>query len=263
MEDRLQWITLQPESWVHWDPLRGGLQAHTLVAQRYPKSTCYVAEALKKRTQEAMELIAPRWWEARRWVGGVVRPGLPPQPAQMLWANMALHMAANPEALIAQWSQLLAPEGFVMFSCLGPDTLAELRRIYARAGWPPPSHTFTDMHDWGDMLMHSGFSQPVMDMERITLSFASPQRLLLELRELGRNLHPQRFAALRGRAWHAQLCNALVQELGTPEGNKPLELQFEVIYGHAFKATARPAPSAETAVSLEEMRANLRQVNRK
>lgn len=57
-----------------------------------------------------------------------------------------LHMAADPQALIAQWSRLLAPEGFVMFAW-GPDTLAELRRVYARLGWPPPSHTFTDMHD--------------------------------------------------------------------------------------------------------------------
>lgn len=46
------------------------------------------------------------------------------------------------------------------------------------------------MHDWGDMLVHSGFAEPVMDMERITLTFATPQRLLQELRELGRNFHP-------------------------------------------------------------------------
>ena len=260
MEERLVWMAAQPETWVHWEPLRGGLQAHALLTQRYPKSSCFVVEAPEERAQTAMNLIAPRWWEARRWVGGAVHPGLPPQPVQMLWANMALHMAADPQALIAQWSRLLAPEGFVMFSCLGPDTLAELRRVYARLGWPPPSHTFTDMHDWGDMLMHNGFSQPVMDMEYITLSFATPERLLAELQELGRNLHPQRFPTLRGRAWHTQLCNALVQELGGADGKKPLELRFEVVYGHAFKVAARPA---QTSVSLEEMRANLRQVNKK
>jgi malonyl-CoA O-methyltransferase len=61
-----------------------------------------------------------------------------------------------------------------MFSCLGPDTLRELRALYAALGWPPPAHEFTDMHDWGDMLVASGFAEPVMDMERITLSFATP-----------------------------------------------------------------------------------------
>lgn len=263
MEERLQWLAVKPETWVHWEPLRGGLEAHALLTQRYPKSSCFVVETPGERAQAAMNLVAPRWWESRRWVGGAVRPGLPPQPAQMLWANMALHMAADPQALIAQWSQLLAPEGFVMFSCLGPDTLAELRRVYTRAGWPPPSHTFTDMHDWGDMLIHSGFSQPVMDMEHITLSFASPERLLAELRELGRNLHPQRFPAMRGRGWYKNLCTTLVQELAVPGGSKPLELRFEVVYGHAFKAAARPTGPTETTVSLDEMRANLRQISKK
>ena len=45
-----------------------------------------------------------------------------------------------------------------MFSCLGPDTLRELRAVYAALGWPVPSHTFTDMHDWGDMLVQAGFA---------------------------------------------------------------------------------------------------------
>jgi malonyl-CoA O-methyltransferase len=91
----------------------------------------------------------------------------------MLWANMQLHMAADPQALIAQWQQALEVDGFLMFSCLGPDTLRELRAVYAALGWPPPAHEFTDMHDWGDMLVASGFAEPVIDMERITLSCAS------------------------------------------------------------------------------------------
>ena len=263
MEDRLQWMTLQPQNWVHWEPVRGGLQAHALLTKRYPKSTCYVVEACAGHAQAATELIAKSWWNPGRWTGAAVRMGLPEQPVQMVWANMALHMAADPQALIAQWAQLLAPEGFVMFSCLGPDTLRELREVYAALGWPPATHTFTDMHDWGDMLMHSGFSEPVMDMERITLSFATPQRLLQELRGLGRNLHPQRFAGLRGRAWYQQLCAALTQKLATPGGDGTLTLTFEVVYGHAFKPQPRLTVQSETTVSLDAMRASLRQIKKK
>ena len=263
MEDRLQWMTLQPQNWVHWEPVRGGLQAHALLTKRYPKSTCYVVEASAGHAQAATELIAKSWWNPGRWTGAAVRMGLPEQPVQMVWANMALHMVADPQALIAQWSQLLAPEGFVMFSCLGPDTLRELREVYAALGWPPATHTFTDMHDWGDMLMHSGFSEPVMDMERITLSFATPQRLLQELRGLGRNLHPQRFAGLRGRGWYRQLCDALTQKLATPGGDGTLTLTFEVVYGHAFKPQPRLTVQSETTVSLDAMRASLRQIKKK
>lgn len=148
------------------------------------------------------------------------------------------------------WCQALNPQGFVMFSCLGPDSLQELRALYADLQWPPPHHAFTDMHDWGDMLLQAGFGQPVMDMERITLSFAKPERLLEELRGLGRNLQPQRFAALRGRQWRRELLDELEQ--------RPLQLEFEVIYGHAFKPSPRLSVRPETVLSLAQMRDTLR-----
>jgi malonyl-CoA O-methyltransferase len=258
MEDRLQWMTLQPESWVHWQPLQGGIQAQALLAARYPKSACYVVQTPVRHEEVAKKLIAPAWWSPSRWTGPALHFGPPTQPAQMVWANMALHMVADPQALIAEWHRLLQPKGFLMFSCLGPDTLRELRALYAAQGWPPASHAFTDMHDWGDMLVHAGFAEPIMDMERITLTFATPERLLVELRELGRNLHPQRFPGLRGRAWHAQLLAQLAQ-LAERDSEGQLRLTFEIVYGHAFKAPPRLAVAPETAVSLDAMRAALRQ----
>ena len=258
MEPRLQWMTLQPQSWVHWEPLRGGVQAQKLLAARYPESECYLALALAEHGQIARKLIANPWWSPARWTGPSVHMGLPAQPAQMLWANMALHMAADPQALIAKWHSLLEPRGFLMFSCLGPDTLRELRALYAAQGWPPASHAFTDMHDWGDMLVHAGFSEPVMDMERIELTFSTPERMLTELRELGRNLHPQRFGGLRGRAWYGQLLTQLGQMAKT-DGEGQLRLTFEIVYGHAFKAPPRLAVASETSVSLDAMRDALRQ----
>jgi len=174
---------------------------------------------------------------------------------QMLWANMALHMAADPQALIAQWHRALAVDGFLMFSCLGPDTLRELRGLYRALGWPPPGHEFTDMHDWGDMLVHAGFAEPVMDMERITLTWETPARLLAELRELGANLHPARFAGLRGRGWRARLERELDAALRTADGR--LALTFEIVYGHALKPAPRLRVSDQSAISLQDMRALL------
>jgi malonyl-CoA O-methyltransferase len=175
----------------------------------------------------------------------------------MVWANMALHMAADPQDLLGQWHRLLCPEGFLMFSCLGPDTIRQLRAVYQAMGWPEPAHAFTDMHDWGDMLVAAGYAEPVMDMERLTLTYASPQRLLAELRELGRNLHPQRFPGLRGRRWQQQLLQALVDVGGGGDG--PLELTFEIIYGHALKPQPRLPVQGETVLSLDDMRRILQQ----
>ena len=119
-------------------------------------------------------------------------------------------------------------------------------------------HSFTDMHDWGDMLVHAGFAEPVMDMETITLTFATPERLLQELRELGCNLHPQRFAGLRGRNWYAQLLDAMREHLRVDSSDGQLALTFELVYGHAFKPAPRVAVDSESTFSLEQMRSMLK-----
>ena len=258
MDQRLAWIRQAPRAWCHWDPVRGGLAGHALLRERYPDAACTVHETAPHLQALAREALSPAWWRPERWGRANARFGSPdPGSVQMLWANMALHSAADPRALIAEWQRALDVDGHVMFSCFGPDTLRELRPVYAACGWPEPSHVFTDMHDWGDMLIEAGFAEPVMDMERITLTFATPARLLQELRELGTNLHPGRFPALRGRGWHAALSDALAQGLAQ-ERDGQLALSFEIIYGHAFKAAPRVPVAAHAAVSLEEMRSMLR-----
>ncbi len=254
MEDRLQWIRLQPEAWAHWEPVRGGLAAHALLERRYPGASCFIAESNPERARLARQRLSRPWW--RRFSGANPQVGALPEGAvQMLWANMSLHMAADPQGLIAEWHRALATDGFLMFSCLGPDSLRELRAVYRASGWPPPAHDFTDMHDWGDMLVHAGFAEPVMDMERITLTWEGPGRLLEELRDMGANLHPGRFPALRGRGWRKRLEDELTSGLAGPDGR--LALTFEIIYGHALKPAPRVRVSDESAISLRDMRALL------
>jgi malonyl-CoA O-methyltransferase len=257
MLDRLQWIRLQPQAWAHWGAVRGGLKNHQKLIEKYPKSACFITEVQHKRLDAAAQLLAKKWWQPFSWFRPAIRFE-PPPPAslEMLWANMALHEAVDPQALLAEWHSALKVGGFLMFSCLGPDTAIELRDVYQQLGWPPAGHDLTDMHDWGDMLVQAGFSEPVMDMERITLTFASPVSLLQELGELGRNFHPSRFAGLRGRQWRLALENALAKHLKTdPDGR--LSLTFEVIYGHALKPQPKIKVSAMSSVSVQDMRSLL------
>jgi malonyl-CoA O-methyltransferase len=178
----------------------------------------------------------------------------------MLWANMLLHTCAQPQQILKIWHDTLAVDGFLMFSCLGPDSLRELREAYACQGWPEPAHEFTDMHDWGDMLVEAGFAEPVMDMERINLTYESPDRMLADLRGWGRNLHIQRFSGLRGRRWREQLDQALMT-LARPEEGGRLSLSFEIVYGHAMKPQPRAKLSAQTEIGLDQMRQMLRSSN--
>lgn len=260
MQERLQWISRAPQSWCNWHAVRGGLQAHEMVAQRYPKAACYVVETVPRMQAVAQAHWARAWWSPASWKGSKPQLRRPEAGSvEMLWSNMALHNQAEPVAMIQAWHRALAVDGFLMFSCLGPDTARELRQLYAEQGWPAAGHQFTDMHDWGDMLVHAGFAEPVMDMEHITLTFETPARLLQELRELGCNLHPQRFAALRGRGFLQQLQQAIGQHLRLEHSEGQVALSFELIYGHAFKSAPRIAVGEESTVTLDAMRSMLRQ----
>lgn len=257
MEDRLQWICRTPKTWCDWQPVRGGMQAHTLVAQRYPQAQCHVVEVAPRMQAVAQAQWAKSWWKPN-WGGAKTWVEMPAKGSvEMLWANMALHHQAQPMRMLQAWHDALAVDGFVMFSCFGPDTAKELRQLYAQLGWPAAGHSYTDMHDWGDMLVQAGFAEPVMDMETITLTFATPERLLQELRELGCNLHPQRFAGLRGKAWLNALHQAIDRHLRVDSSEGQIALTFELVYGHAFKPAPRVAVERESAVSLEQMRSML------
>ena len=152
-----------------------------------------------------------------------------------------------------------------MFSCLGPDTCKELRKIYAELGWTSPAHEFTDMHDWGDMLVESGFADPVMDMERITLTYSSSASLIQDLRAMGANFNRNRFNALRGKRWMQEFKTQLfhtAQTKNTPpsesQSNAQTPLTFEIIYGHAFKVAPKIRVTESSAFSAEDMRAILK-----
>jgi malonyl-CoA O-methyltransferase len=255
MAERLSIVKLQPARIVDWWSTLGA--GAPLLRAAYPKAQIVAVEPTPAWLQRRRDAERAPWWSPlrRRGIDVVLEGDDLGPPAQLVWANMMLHAVQDPPALMARWQRALAPDGFVMFSCLGPDTLRELRALYTRLGWPAPTPSFVDMHDLGDMLVHAGFADPVMDQETLTLSWASPQALLAELRALGGNIAPDRMPGLRTPRWRTRL-EAELQSLAGPDGRPAL--RFEIAYGHAFKALPRAQPGAPTTVSLEEMRGLVR-----
>jgi malonyl-CoA O-methyltransferase len=155
---------------------------------------------------------------------------LAPGSFDLVWCSMALHWLSDPMPALREFARVLAPEGLLMFSTLGPDTLKELR---AAAG-PGRVHDFVDMHDLGDMLLAAGFAAPVVDMEMIEIQYAGERDLLTDLRLSGQtSARADRPRGLSGR----RFAEALRQRLAP-------KATYEVVYGHAWSGRrAERAPA--------------------
>ena len=255
MAERLPVIKQAPQQWLDWwGGLGGGAAAVQAV---WPAATRAVAEPTPDWQAHSAATAARPWWA--RWRAGAAPAVLAPDQvapgsAQMLWSNLNLHLSSDPPATLSQWHRALAVDGFLMFSTFGPDTLRGLQQLYRDAGWPAPQLPFVDMHDTGDQLVAAGFADPVMDQEMLVLSWSTPEALLAELRTLGANLDPARFAGLRTPRWRDRLCQALQARAGS-DGR--IQLGFELVYGHAYKPAPRPARGELATVSLDALRAKL------
>ena len=270
LADKLEAIRLTPTDWVDWGAFLG--QGALDVARRYPEARRWVVEptpALAERSRQAWQAAHPRrWWAAlaRREaappvaLAGAAWPAdapsaWPEQGAGLLWANMSLHTQADPEAMMRQWHRLLAVDGFVMCSGLGPDTAQELRSVYRQLGWPWPTVQFVDMHDLGDALANAGFAEPVMDMERLTLTWSDAAAMLAEMRTWGGNVAWGRFQGCRTPRWRERLLQAIDTHCRLKDSQDGrVGLTLELIYGHAIKPLPRVPVSGESRVSVDDLK---------
>lgn len=175
---------------------------------------------------------------------------LPPESQDFVWSNLALHWHPQPEAVFTEWRRLLVPEGLLMFSVFGPATLRELREAMAQAELPFTGMQFVDMHDYGDQLLQSGFEDPVMDQETITLTYQTAEKLLSEVHLLGGNPVIGRYPALSSRAQYQRLLNALNAQRHM---DGTLHLSIEVAYGHAWRAKTHRHASGEVSIPISSI----------
>jgi len=168
--------------------------------------------------------------------------------AGMIWSNLALQWAHDPQRTFAEMHRVLAPGGLLMFSSFGPDTLKELRAAWQGVDGHTHVHRFIDMHDIGDMLVGAGYADPVMDMEHVTLTYADTHALMRDLKAMGaHNMTFGRRPALGGRALLAQV--ARNYEDLRRDGKLPAT--FEVIYGHAWKPAPRLGPTGRPVIDIK------------
>ncbi len=157
----------------------------------------------------------------------------------IIFANFFLPWQTNMVATIKEWRRVLHPDGLLMFTALGPDTLLEWREVIHPKDLPE----LMDMHDLGDALLHEGFLDPILDIDHYTLAYRDQKKLISELCATG--------------MWAIDVASV---EKGMQGRILPLEISYELIYGHAFGAPIRNDTDPQVQrVPLSTLRAQLKQ----
>ena len=147
----------------------------------------------------------------------------------MVWSNFFLHHAQNLSPLVQEIARVLKDEGLFFFSLIGKGSFSELEASFA----DEYAHIadFPDLHNVGDLLMQEGFENPVLEVERITLTYPDLATLFTDLRSVVFS-HPKQRKTLTGKHRWQAMCTAY--EAQRQEGQLPVSL--EIILGHAWKA---------------------------
>ncbi len=154
--------------------------------------------------------------------------------ADLVFSNLMLQWCTDPDAVLRECARVLKPGGLMSFTSFGPDTLTELRAAWAAADGYTHVNRFIDMHDLGDAMLRAGLAEPVMDVERYTLTYPDVRALMRDLKAIGaHNVNAGRSRGLTGRQALARMTTAY-EDLRR-EGRLPAT--FEVVYGQAWSPT--------------------------
>jgi malonyl-CoA O-methyltransferase len=263
MLERLDLIRLQPQRVLDVGCGTGaGTQA---LARRWPSAEVLGIDLAESRVSRARAAVQSSESAAGRWVQSLVRrlgatPSAPQAaPARfvvgdahalpladasvdLVWSNLVLHWFDDVPAAIAEWYRVIRPDGLLMFTALGVDTLIELRSAGARLP------TLPDMHDIGDALLAAGFAEPVMDTERLTITWADPLRMLADVRALGGDASRRRPPGLSTPRQREALLQGLARR------DLPMGLSFELIHGHAWCSATKRRSDGFSPVTLHPRR---------
>lgn len=172
----------------------------------------------------------------------------------LIFSSMAIHWFADLELAIREIKRVLRPNGLILFSTLGPDTLKELRKSWQRVDSYAHVNQFLDMHIIGDLFLQNQFTDPVMDMEYLRLDYDTVFQLMGELKSLGvHNSHQQRRHGLTGKG---QLKSMQQAYEDYRDDTHKLPATYEVIYGHAWGAQEKSNTGTCAEVSIDSMLRN-------
>ncbi|GAC1341521.1 MAG: methyltransferase domain-containing protein [Acetobacteraceae bacterium] len=159
-----------------------------------------------------------------------------PNSFDLVVASLSLHWVNDLPGALIQLRRALRPEGLLLASLPALGTLAELRTALTAAelrltdGASPRVSPFPDLRDLAGLLQRAGFALPVADVEDISLAYADPIDLLLDLRAAGET----NAVALRSRVPpRPALFGSALSALATQDGRVMITLRLASMTGWA------------------------------
>jgi len=234
---RLSLVDIQPRRIL--DLGAGTGKAARDLSARYRRSQVLLLD-IATGMLECARRQAPRWFARQSFCCGDAE--LLPLAAgsiDLVYSNMTLQWCDDLDTVLRECRRVLSPEGLLCFSTLGPDTLVELRKSWAAVDGRAHVSPFIDMHDIGDALLRCGFQEPVLDVERYTLTYKQVMDLMQDLRGLGTtNALADRARHMTGKGQWQKMIQAY--EVFRQQGLIPAS--YEVIYAQAWAGTVQQSP---------------------
>ena len=237
--DRLSFVTIQPQTIL--DLGTGNGQNLSLLAEKYPEAKIIaldVAPAILKQAQyrfqgdSGLKYWLPNYKKPLYIAGDAETLPLANNSVDMIYANLSL-LWYKFRLCFAEIKRILRPGGLLSCTILGPDTLNELRRIWATIDTYSHINIFYDAHDIGEAMMNSHLADPVLDVDCVTLNYKTAISLMKNIQELGiHNVNEGRCCGLTGK----QTLKKVINAYECFRHNGLLPASYEVIYGHAWCA---------------------------
>lgn len=225
--ERLDWMKLSPS--VILDVGCGAGRISQALNRRYPKAHIYGADIAINMVRESRKR-APRWFSRQHFICADAA-ALPwrTASADLIISNLMLQWRSSFTEVIQEFIRLLKPDGVLLFSSFGPDTLKELRDSWAKADTYTHVNHFPDMHHLGDSLLGSGLRDVVMDADRWVRRYPDALSLMRELKSMGaHNITHGRTRSLTGKG----VMRAMLEAYEDYRETEGLPATFEVVYGY-------------------------------
>ena len=146
-------------------------------------------------------------------------------------SNLMMQWCSDLKTLFDECHRVLKPQGLILFTTFGPETLKELKRSWSVVDSSPHVNEFIDMHDIGDQMIQSGFQSPIMEMEKLTLTYEKVLDLMRDLKGIGAQSVENRSKSLTGKTKFKKM----LEMYESYRENGKIPATYEVIYGHAWK----------------------------